>query len=136
MESSVRAQFAYRLTAPRSVDPADPGNSPIEALQWPGRVMQFTEAGETLPGLAWQRAETAVLVPGARHTVAAACAGAGTLVLQTRQPTGEVIELRTPCSRPPSRRAVTTPPTAGGWTLWMRYEADDPARAPYAWAVF
>jgi hypothetical protein len=135
VEVAARGEFAYRLTAPRSAYPTDPLNSPVEAVRWPGGTMLFAEAGEVSPGRPWGKADAAVLAPGVRYTVAAACAGAGTLVLQTRQPGGEVLELRTPCSWPPGRYAVTTPPTAGGSSLWVRYESDDPAPAQYAWAV-
>lgn len=131
IEVSGKAHFAYQILAPRGVDALDPVNSPIEALKRPGEVVQSTEAGEIPPGEPWREAVT--MVPGARYTVAAACAGSGTLVFEIRQPTGEVIPLRVPCSWPPIRRQITTAPTAAGATLWMRYETDRLEQAQYAW---
>lgn len=136
--AAARAQFAYRLAGLRSVPglgPDDPANSPVEILSGPGEDRRQAAAGTVAPSHAWQNTGKIVAVAGRRYTVAAACAGAGSLDLQARKQDGSMVEDRVQCSWPPLRHRIEVGALDRGTTVWLRYNSADPAEARYGWAV-
>ncbi|MET0419400.1 MAG: hypothetical protein ABW022_25585 [Actinoplanes sp.] len=132
-----QGEFAYRLTGDFPVNPADPANSPVEAVKRPSRTPLYTASGVLNPDEQWREVQPAhALTPGKEYTLAAACGGEGVMEMELFYPDGSNVYLRPSCSWPPGRQTVTTSPIPPGTVFWLRYTSDNSKLGQFAVAAY